>query len=346
MVLSYPDRRARAEGAAWQEALREAVRDLDELGRLLDIPRAALAAVAKPQRKFPLLVPRGFVARMQQRNLDDPLLKQVLTAAEEFDEAIGFGDDPLAEGTIARGGLLRKYRGRALLIASGSCPVHCRYCFRRAFPYQSQLAARGDFQAALATLSESPEIKEVILSGGDPLSLSNRKLARLFDALEDLPSVDTLRVHTRFPVMIPARVDGELLNMIARSSLNTVVVIHANHANELGAEEERALRELRESAGHLLNQSVLLRGINDDVDVLEGLSRRLFACGVLPYYLHLLDPVAGAAHFAVAEQRGTALMDELRGRLPGYLVPRLVREVPGELSKTPIESAPSSPAVT
>jgi L-lysine 2,3-aminomutase len=212
-------------------------------------------------------------------------------------------------------GVIQKYAGRVLLIASGACPVHCRYCFRREFPYQAQLAARADWAPAIAALRTVPDAKEVILSGGDPLSLSNRRLSELLARIADT-TVTTVRIHTRFPIAIPERVDDGLLRLL--------------HATRL----ERALSVLRPALTALLNQSVLLRGVNDDAGTLASLSQRLFACGVLPYYLHLLDRVAGAAHFEVDEARGKELIAALRNRLPGYLVPRLARETPGDLSKT------------
>ena len=318
---------------AWQAAVRNAVRDAAELARLLDLPPAALGALA--DAKFPLLVPRGFVARMRRGDPDDPLLKQILPRPVELVAATGFTADPVREQGLAAHGLIRKYPGRALLIASGACPVHCRYCFRREFPYHTQLAARDDWEPAIATLRGSTDVGEVILSGGDPLSLSNRRLGELLAKLADT-SATTVRIHTRFPVVIPERIDAELTRLLDSTRLATVVVVHSNHPNELDASVAAALLALRRHVGALLNQAVLLRGINDDAATLAALSERLFACGVLPYYLHALDPVAGAAHFEVAEHRGVELVGQLRARLPGYLVPRFVREVPGELSKTPI----------
>lgn len=321
---------------SWQRALREAVRDIGELARILELPRDSLAGAAAADSEFPLLVPRAFIAKMRKGDLLDPLLRQVLPLAAEREGAAGYSADPLREQSIATQGLLRKYAGRALLIASGACPVHCRYCFRRSFPYHTQLAARADWSAALGALRASSGTKEVILSGGDPLSLSNRRLAGLFTSLESITSIECVRIHTRFPIMIPERVDRGLVSLLAATRLRTVVVVHANHPDELGDDVAAALHLLRRSADLLLNQSVLLRGVNDSAETLARLSERLFANGALPYYLHLLDTVAGAAHFAVDERRGAQLIDDIRARLPGYLVPRLVREIPGEPSKSPI----------
>ena len=288
---------------------------------MLELPPATLDAVATSD--FPLLVPRGFVARIAKRDPLDPLLLQVLPRALETEAVPGFTADPVREHGLADGGVIEKYPGRALLIASGACPVHCRYCFRRAFPYAEQLAARGGWDAAVEVLRARPDLREAILSGGDPLSLTNRRLGELVAKIETT-SVRTLRIHTRFPVVVPERIDEGLLDLLGSTRLVTVVVVHCNHANELDDGV----------GGALLNQSVLLRGVNDSVEALTALSERLFASGVLPYYLHLLDAVAGAAHFDVGASVGRELVAQLRARLPGYLVPRLVRETPGELSKT------------
>jgi EF-P beta-lysylation protein EpmB len=316
---------------SWQAELRRAVRDPLELLRLLDLPPAALGAPASTA--FPLLVPRGFVARMRKGDANDPLLRQVWPSAAELAPADGFSADPVREQRLAAHGVIRKYAGRVLLIASGACPLHCRYCFRREFPYTDLLAARADWTEALDELRNVTGATEAILSGGDPLSLSNRRLRELFARIADTP-VTTLRIHTRFPVAIPERVDSGLTRLLRSTRLKTVLVVHANHANELDVGVERALAELKPALTALLNQSVLLRGVNDDVETLAALSERLFACGALPYYLHLLDRVTGAAHFDVDDAVGKRLIAELRSRLPGYLVPRLVRETPGELSKT------------
>lgn len=317
----------------WQQAVQRAVRDPAELARLLDLSLNALGGAASTT--FPLLAPRGFVARMRKGDPHDPLLRQIWPSRAELERVAGFTADPVREQALAAQGLVRKYAGRALLIASGTCPVHCRYCFRRDFPYQTQLAARADWEPAIERLGATPDIREAILSGGDPLSLSNHRLRDLVGKLAATP-IQTLRIHTRFPIVVPERVDDGLLAILAGTRLNTVLVVHANHANELDEPVRLALSQLRTAVHAVLNQSVLLRAVNDDVETLADLSERLFACGVLPYYLHLLDPVAGAAHFDVAEATGKRLMAELRARLPGYLVPRLVREIPGELSKTPI----------
>ena len=312
---------------SWQAELKAAIRDPGELERLLELPAGALGLPASTS--FPLLVPRGFVARMRKGDANDPLLRQVWPAAAELEPAEGFSADPVREQGLAAHGLIKKYAGRVLLIASGACPLHCRYCFRREFPYSAQLAARADWGPAIAALRGAADAKEAILSGGDPLSLSNRRLGELLARLADT-AVTTVRIHTRFPIAIPERIDDGLLRVLRGTRLETVLVVHSNHANELDTAVERALAAARLEVTALLNQSVLLRGVNDDLATLAALSERLFACGVLPYYLHLLDRVAGAAHFDVDEARGKELVAALRARLPGYLVPRLVRETPGE----------------
>jgi EF-P beta-lysylation protein EpmB len=319
---------------AWQAELRDAVRDVAELAGLLELPADVVRARVAGASPFPLLVPRGYVARMRKRDPDDPLLLQVLPLAIEDVVPAGYSADPLEEQSIANEGVLQKYAGRALLIASGACPVHCRYCFRRSFPYQTQLAARADWSRAVQALRDAPGIEEVILSGGDPLSLSNRRLAMLLRMLESIPSLRRVRIHTRFPIMVPERVDRGLIELLATTSLQTIVVVHANHAREIDLGVAGALQALKRCADQLLNQSVLLGGVNDRADTLVALSVRLFECGALPYYLHMLDAVAGAAHFAVDESCALELMRELRAKLPGYLVPRLVREIPREPSKS------------
>jgi EF-P beta-lysylation protein EpmB len=320
----------------WRQSLREAVTDPRELLALLGLPHLA-GRLPADDAGFRLKVPHAFVARMRHGDPDDPLLRQVLPQLAECDEAPGFGDDAVGDlAAMAGHGVLHKYEGRALLIAAGSCAVNCRYCFRRHFPYAEELAAAHAWQEAVTCLAADSSIREVILSGGDPLVLSTQKLTNLTDALRDLPHVIRLRIHSRLPVVLPERIDAELCAWLATLPLQRVMVIHANHPNELDASVGAACARLRDAGATILNQSVLLRGVNDDAGVLAGLSERLFALGVLPYYLHQLDRVRGTAHFEVTDARARDLVDALRDRLPGYLVPRLVREVPGELAKRPL----------
>lgn len=320
----------------WRQSLREAVTDARELLALVGLPELANRLPAG-DAGFPLKVPRAFVARMRRGDPADPLLLQVLPVLAELDEVPGFTDDAVGDlDAITAHGVLHKYAGRALLIAAGSCAVNCRYCFRRHFPYAEELAAAHAWQAAIDCLARDASLREVILSGGDPLVLSTQKLTDLTDALRDLPHVIRLRIHSRLPVVLPERIDGAFCAWLSGLPLQRVLVLHANHANELDASVAAACARLRDAGVTLLNQSVLLRGINDSADALTDLSERLFACGVLPYYLHQLDRVRGTAHFEVPDAQARALMEQVRARLPGYLVPRLVRELPGDASKRPL----------
>jgi len=274
---------------------------------------------------------------MRRGDANDPLLRQVLPLAAELSSPPGFVADPLAEhSAVTAPALLQKYAGRALLITTGACAVHCRYCFRREFPYAEQTTDNPRLRAAIATLAADPSITEVLLSGGDPLSLSDERLQEITARLETIPHVERIRVHTRQPIALPARVDAGLLRWIAAVRKPLIFVLHTNHANEIDAEVAAAIERLRQPHVTLLNQSVLLAGVNDSVAALATLSQRLFACGVLPYYLHLLDPVRGAAHFNVGQAAAERLLGELAGRLPGYLMPRLAREVPGMTAKVTI----------
>ncbi|HTQ35767.1 MAG TPA: EF-P beta-lysylation protein EpmB [Steroidobacteraceae bacterium] len=328
----------------WQRQLAEAVRDPLQLLELLGLapeqlgPEVTAAGLAAAARDFPLRVPGAFIARMRHGDPRDPLLLQVLAHPRELEPAAGFVADPLEEAASRSApGLLRKYAGRALLIATGACAVHCRYCFRRHYDYGGEQDAGPRWDAALAAVAGDATIEELILSGGDPLSLGNTRLAQLLAQLAGLPQLRRIRIHTRVPVVLPARVDEGLLALFAPLRERLVVVVHANHPAEIDTAAAAALRELARTCTALLNQSVLLAGVNDDAPVLAELSRRLFAAATLPYYLHQLDRVAGAAHFAVTDAAALALHRQLHAALPGYLVPRLVREVagaPGKLSLT------------
>jgi len=327
----------RAQPRRWQELWREAVTDPRELLAALDLQSFADALLPGSDTDFPLRVPRGFIARMRRGDPHDPLLLQVLPQARELVEVPGFTRDAVGDlAARTANGVLHKYEGRALLVATGSCAVHCRYCFRRHFPYSEQTAAAAGWTEAIAHVRADESITEVILSGGDPLSLATAKLAELSTALAPVRHLRRLRIHTRLPVVLPERIDDEFSRWLGALPWPTTIVLHANHAHELDASVAAACARLRDSGAVLLNQAVLLRGVNDDAAVLAGLSERLFDCGVLPYYLHQLDRVDGAAHFEVDDARARELLDELRVRLPGYLVPRLVREVAGARSKTPL----------
>ncbi len=326
---------SRRQSETWQQTLREAIRSSHTLLQRLGLGDHPLAHQVDDDAVFDTLVPEPFMRRMRREDPTDPLLLQVLATRSEAETLPGFGVDPLTEVDYLRApGLLQKYAGRALLMAATTCAVNCRYCFRRHFPYTENQGAQALPPAVLAALGADTTIKEVILSGGDPLMLRDNTLRTLIGRLGDIPHLQTVRIHTRLPVVIPDRVTDALVEILAGTRLRAVVVLHINHAAEIDAEFAAALTRLRTSGAILLNQSVLLRGVNDSADTLVELSERLMQNAVLPYYLHLLDPVAGAAHFDVRREHAVTLIDEVRARLPGYLVPRLVQEVPGSTSKT------------
>ncbi len=337
MITANPLKAQPEPQSRWQSLWRRAVRDPRELLRLLGLDALAATLSDAAATQFPLRVPHGFVARMRHGDPHDPLLRQVLPVLDEERVVPGFDLDAVGD-LAARGatGVIHKYRGRALLIATGSCAVHCRYCFRRHFPYAEDTAAANGWRAALDYLAADTGISEVLLSGGDPLSLATHKLAEFGAGLDRLPHVRRLRLHTRLPVVLPERVDAQLLDWLRTRPQRVIVVIHANHANEIDADVAAAMTRLRDAGATLLNQSVLLRGVNDSVQALAALSLRLFEVGVLPYYLHQLDRVAGAAHFEVPAARARSLHAGLAAELPGYLLPRLVRETAGAPGKVPL----------
>lgn len=328
---------AEASTGHWQAQLAGAIRDPHELCRRLGLEPRWWPGAETGHALFEVRVPEAYLARIRPGNPFDPLLRQVLPLGEEAEAAPGYVADPLEEAEhTPRRGLIHKYAGRVLLIASPACAVNCRYCFRRHFPYAENAPSRAQWDDTLAYLRDDASIREVILSGGDPLAASDRQLAWLVERLASLRHLQRLRIHTRLPVVIPDRIDDALLDWLGGTRLQKVMVLHINHAHEIDAAVIDACRRLRDIGVTLLNQSVLLRGVNDDVDTLAALSERLFEAGILPYYLHVLDPVAGAAHFDVPDVDARALVDELRKRLPGFLMPTLAREVPGEASKTPL----------
>jgi len=318
----------------WRATLRDAISDPVALLRALDLPTGlATPSVAG----FPLRVTAPYLGRMRRGDPADPLLRQVLPLATEHEVRPGFGDDPVGDrDALVAAGLLHKYRGRVLAVTTGNCAIHCRFCFRHNFPYGS--LADADPARLLGALETLDDVEELILSGGDPLTLSDARLEALVSAASDRRQLHTLRLHTRVPVVLPERITAELCRLLTTTRLKVVVVIHANHPNELDAEVDDALARLAAHGMTLLNQAVLLAGVNDDAEVLATLSRRLFATGVLPYYLHLLDRAAGTHHFEVTAPRALELHAALVAELPGYLVPRLVREVPGADSKQPVSA--------
>ena len=328
--------------ADWRAQLRDAYRDPQQLLTALGLDDAGLVLASQPD--FAFRVTRCFAARMGHGDAHDPLLRQVLPLASENDEVAGYGADPLAETShFANGSLMQKYGGRALLVVTGACAIHCRYCFRREFPYGSSVGV-GPLAAALATIAADQTLREVILSGGDPLVLDDTALGTLFTKLAAIPHLARLRIHSRLPVVLPARITPHLLADLGGGRLKPVLVIHANHPREIDDEVRNALAACRRAGITLLNQTVLLSGVNDAATTLATLSETLFEAGVLPYYVHVLDRVRGTAHFDTGDARAAAIERELRAMLPGYLVPRFVREVPGASAKLPLAEigAPSS----
>ena len=318
----------------WQQALKSAVRDPDELIGRLRLPARYLAPARQAAREFPVFAPLDFIRRMEPGNPHDPLLRQVLPLGLESRlEKIDL-EDPLEEASaIQVPGLLQKYAGRALLIASGTCAIHCRYCFRRHFPYQKTPRSLAAWQPALQMLAEDPSLEEILLSGGDPLTLVDSQLDALMSQIDRIEHVRRLRIHTRLPIVIPERVTKNLVANLKGKRMTTFVVVHANHSAEIDDGVGLALRRLIDEGITVLNQAVLLKGVNDSLDALVGLSRQLVNVGVLPYYLHQLDRVAGASHFEVPVTQGRQLVNAMRDRLPGYAVPRYVIEKPGGSSK-------------
>ena len=314
----------------WQRALASARKQID----MLPHPLSNSSAIDH-QPSFPFFVTDEFAQRASSPSLDDPLWRQVVPRLEETQEQVGFGPDPVGdEQAEVLPGLLHKYHGRVLLVLTGACAIHCRYCFRRHFPYESVPKATQDWEPALQYLSDHDEVQEVILSGGDPLMVVDPKLRWLSERLNAILHLKRLRIHTRMPVVLPARVNEELIEWLSESRLSKWIVIHANHALELDQSVADAMQRLQGCGAHLLNQSVLLAGVNDSSAALADLSLRLLDIGVLPYYLHQLDRVQGATHFEVPVERGLALMEELKALLPGYAIPRYVCERPGEPSKS------------
>ena len=320
----------------WQQQLAQASIEPQSLLKTLGLNPDEFGDFLSAHKQFSLKVPQAYINKIQTHTPDDPLLLQIMTQSQELLPADGYNTDPVGDIDASQTpGLLHKYHGRVLLIATAACAIHCRYCFRRHFPYQQQQAARDDWQDALHYINENDSIEEVILSGGDPLVLSDDKLDSLISQLEAIPHLSRLRIHSRLPVVLPDRITDDLVNRLSTCRFNVCLVIHANHANEIGEAEVKVLRRLQYAGIHLLNQAVLLKGINHTLSDQVALSNALYSAGVLPYYLHLLDPVQGAAHFEVDDKDSSELITGMRRKLPGFLVPKLVREIAGEDSKTP-----------
>ncbi len=325
----------------WQQELARSIKSPDVLASMLPLLSDKQAmGMQGAHQSFPLRVPLAWIDRIQKNDLNDPLLRQILPHGDELRNVAGFTDDPLNEsGSMPRRGILHKYHGRALLIASSACAIHCRYCFRRHFPYQEVTLTTAQWEEVFSYLENDKEMSEVILSGGDPLTLNNDRLFQLMQRLEEIPHIRRLRLHTRTPIALPSRIDHEFVERLSQlqKKIKMVVVLHVNHANEIDVDVSDAIYKIRKTGATLLNQTVLLRGVNDSVEALEGLSEALFKTDVLPYYLHLLDKVQGAAHFEVEQAEAIDLMTALRTRLPGYLVPKLVQENAGEPFKAMID---------
>lgn len=322
---------------SWQSELSGAITDLASLLEYTGNSADRILGLDKGALSFPLRVPKPYADRIVAGDPLDPLLRQVLPLALENQPAPGYISDPLEEAASnITPGIIHKYHGRVLLILTGACAINCRYCFRREFPYSENQNSMAEWQQALDYIRQDNSISEVIFSGGDPLLNSDKKLQQLTRAIAGIPHVTRLRIHTRLPVVIPQRVNEALLDWLTETRLQPVVVIHSNHANEIDDQVEKALQQIRQQGITLLNQSVLLRGINDDLSTLVQLSERLWSVGVLPYYLHLLDKVQGAAHFDIDENKARQLAGKLANCLPGYLVPKLVREIAGKPAKTPV----------
>jgi len=329
-----PPRTSLRSSSDWRTELKQAVRDPAQLLAALDLPQDLLPAAEAAAESFPLFAPWSYIQRMTPGKLDDPLLRQVLPLRAELEDVAGFERDAVGDAAATRSaGLLQKYEGRALLITTGACAVHCRYCFRRHYPYSTAPRSVEDWEPALELLRADESIGEVLLSGGDPLTLVDRTLAELAERLAEIPHLKRLRIHTRLPIVIPQRVTSELLDWLRGTRLTPIMIVHANHAQEIDDEVAAALGRLVDAGVPVLNQAVLLRGVNDSTAALVDLSRRLVDLRVMPYYLHQLDRVAGAAHFEVPVERGLQLVAEMREQLPGYAVPRYVQEIAGEPHK-------------
>ena len=328
---------------SWSSELKQAVRDPQTLGQLLRLPQYAIqAAIEASNRRFPLLVTRAFASRMRQGDLNDPLLKQVWPVANSSTQNFsdGYSIDPVGDSdVVVADGLLHKYHGRVLLVTTGACAIHCHYCFRQNFEYSAVPHQVEAWRAALDYIASDTSITEVILSGGDPLMLVDKVLIELVAELEHISHLRRLRIHTRLPIVLPSRINNTLIKLLSDSRFSKWIVIHCNHANEIDSDVEFAIAKLQRTGATILNQAVLLRGVNDSVDVLEELSLRLVDLNVMPYYLHQLDRVAGSQGFEVGIETGQVIIEALQRRLPGYAVPKFVQEIAGQPSKTPIGSA-------
>ncbi len=321
---------------SWQKELANVVTDPKKLLEILAIAPDRYLEHFNARQLFPVRVPLPFIARMEKGNINDPLLKQVMPLSDEFISTTGYVTDPLQEHDTVAEGLLHKYKHRVLLIVKAGCAINCRYCFRRHFPYADNSPNKIRWQKALSYIRQHPEINEVIFSGGDPLMASDEHLHWLITEIEAIEHVKRLRLHTRLPVVIPQRITASLVKLLSETRLKSAIVLHINHSNEINQDFINAIEPLRIARIPLFNQSVLLKNINDNSQTLVDLSEKMFDAGIQPYYLHLFDPVQGAAHFDVTEKHAIQLINEMMAILPGFLMPKLVREIAGEANKTPI----------
>ena len=321
----------------WQKELALSFTDPVKLLEYLQIDPAEYALDAQARRLFPMRVPRHFVRLMRVRDPSDPLLLQIMPNRAEFESPTGYVTDPLEEQDNQQPGLLHKYKSRVLMIVRGGCAVNCRYCFRRHFPYADNSPSLQQLQDNLSMIATDRDINEVILSGGDPLMAKDPHLARLAKDISAIPHVKRLRIHTRLPVVLPERIDNQFVQWFSELALQRILVLHINHANEVSPQSAERLASLQRAGVTLLNQAVLLKGVNDSVDTQVALSEALFAAGIMPYYLHVLDKVQGAAHFDISDALARELMHGMLAKLPGFLVPKLVREEAGKTAKSPID---------
>lgn len=325
----------RTQSDSWQSQMINSVRDVGELCQLLGLSPEKLNLSDEAARQFPVTVPRAFVSLMEPNNPNDPLLLQVLNQNKEDLRPQGFSSDPIDESRfMVAPGLIHKYHGRVLMVVSGKCAINCRYCFRRSFPYSENNPGRSQWQQAFDYIKEDSNLTEVIFSGGDPLSAPDNHLNWLVEQLESIAHLKRLRIHTRLPVVIPERICDDMLEWLEKTRLKVQFVLHINHPNEISSSLGTAIQRLSHLGIHTLNQSVLLKGINDHAETLQTLQERAFDAGILPYYLYLLDPVEGASHFEVSRETAVDLVNQIRSKLPGYLVPRLAVEIPGKTNKT------------
>jgi EF-P beta-lysylation protein EpmB len=324
---------------SWQKELANVVTDPKKLLQMLAIDSDDYLQHFNARKLFPVRVPKPYISRIKKGDFNDPLLKQVMPLSDEYIITSGYSTDPLEEHDTVAEGLLHKYKHRVLMIVKSGCAINCRYCFRRHFPYADNSPSKVSWQPALTYIQNHPEINEVIFSGGDPLMASDEHLHWLIEQLEDIPHITRLRIHSRLPVVIPQRITDNLVNILSQTRLKATMVFHINHANEIDEAVKHAIEKLRRVRIPLFNQSVLLKGVNDNSEILCLLSEQLFDHGIQPYYLHMFDPVQGVAHFDVGEKRAKEIAQQMMARLPGFLMPKLVREIAGEANKTPINLA-------